>query len=363
VPPEFDQPSPAEDARFARRVAIAAGIIILFLLTLALLWYAKYVLLMVFGGIMLAILLRAMSDPLAERLRINEKLSLGMVTLALVLLIAGISWLTAPGMVREIEEFSQQVPEALQRLKDRVVHYEWTRRLLEQAPPIEDLLPQTTGMLARATGVVSATLEATVYVLVVLFVGIYVAVSPEWYIRGLLRLVPIHQRPQAREVIDELGYTLRWWLIGRLISMAAVGVMTGLGLWLIGVPLPLALGIIAGLLDFIPNLGPIIAMFPALLLAFGAEDGGTEKLLYTFILYIVVQQIESFLITPIVQQRAIHMPPALTITVQVLMGLIAGILGLTLATPIAAAGMVLIQMLYVRNVLGDPLPKPSEDTS
>jgi predicted PurR-regulated permease PerM len=373
----FDGPCMAESTRtppspdggygaFAYRVFITVGITVLVAITLVLLWQALYVLLLIFGGILLAVLLRAMSDPLSHYTGISEGWSLAIVMVVLVGLMVGAGFLIAPRVAEQMDELTEQLPRAVDRIKERIVHYEWTHRLLKQAPEAEQLigdgggLGMAGGAMAQATGLLVTTLEGIIYVVVILFVAIYVAVDPELYLRGIVRLVPVQHRLRAREVLDEIGYTLRWWLIGRLIAMTAVGLLTWIGLAIVGVPLALTLGILAGLLDFIPNIGPWIAAVPGVLLALMESP---EKAIYTAIVYAVVQQVESFLITPIIQQKAIHMPPALTITVQVLMGLMAGILGLTLATPLAAALIVLVQMLYVRNTLGDPIPKPSEDTS
>lgn len=168
--------------------------------------------------------------------------------------------------------------------------------------------------------------------------------------RGLLKLIPLGYRPRAAEVLDESGSTLRAWLLAKLLEMLLIGVLTTLGLWLLGIQLALVLGLIAGLLSFIPNIGPVLAVIPALLLA--SLEGG-RTVLYVAALYLFIQALESYVFTPWMQQRIVSVPPALTIAVQLLFGLLAGTLGLLLATPLAAVGMVLVRMLYVEDLLGD----------
>ena len=139
----------------------------------------------------------------------------------------------------------------------------------------------------------------------------------------------------------------------QLVAMATVGALTGMGLWLIGVPQALALGIVAGLLDFIPNVGPILASVPGIL---AAASAGTTQALYALALYIAIQTAENNLITPIVQRRAVDLPPALTMVALLVMGLLGGVLGLLLAVPLAAVLTVAVRMAYVEDVLGDREP-------
>jgi predicted PurR-regulated permease PerM len=155
-------------------------------------------------------------------------------------------------------------------------------------------------------------------------------------------------RERGEEVIEAAGRTLRNWLAAQLMSMAVVGLLTSLGLWIAGMPLVFALGLIAGLLAFIPNIGPIIAIAPALLLAF---PEGLSMLVIVLGIYLGVQALESYVVTPLIQQEKVSMPPALVIAVQLLFGVLFGILGLALATPIAAVGMTLIREVYVSDYL------------
>ena len=153
-------------------------------------------------------------------------------------------------------------------------------------------------------------------------------------------------RGSLREVLAAVGSTLRWWLWGKLLGMLVIGVLTTLGLWRLGVPLALTLGLLAALLTFIPNIGPILAVIPAALL------DSPAKALYVLGLYLPIQTVESYLITPLVQRLTISMPSALTITAQLVLGVLLGAMGVVLATPLTAAAVVLMKMLYVEDALG-----------
>lgn len=342
---------------FARRVVVAVGITLAMLLVLLLLWYAVDVLMLVFAGVLLAIFLRGLSDTLCERTRLSGGWSLGIMCLALVGVIGLGGWSLAPSIAEQVDQLSDTVPQSVGRLEQSVARYRWGRRLIEQVPPVEDMMPRTRDVLSRATGVFSTTLGALANFTIILFVGLYLAADPRLYTNGLLHLVPLSKRERAREVVGTVGYTLRWWLLGTIASMVVVGVLTWLGLWLLDVPLALTLAIIAALMTFIPNIGPFVAVVPAALLAF--TDSPTMAL-YVVLLYLAIQTIESYFFTPLVQQRTIDLPPVLTIAAQVLLGVLLGTFGLVIATPLTAVALVLVKMLYVEDTLGDRLEVPGE---
>ncbi len=185
---------------------------------------------------------------------------------------------------------------------------------------------------------------------IILAIGLYLAAEPGLYKNGFLQLIPAARRARTREVLEAVGSTLQWWLWGKLLGMLVIGVLTTLGLLLLGIPLALTLGLLAALLTFIPNIGPILAVVPAALLALIESP---TKAFYVLALYFVIQTIESYLITPLVQRRTISMPPALTITAQMVMGVLLGAMGVVLATPLTAAAMVVVKMLYVEDALGE----------
>jgi predicted PurR-regulated permease PerM len=187
------------------------------------------------------------------------------------------------------------------------------------------------------------------------FVGLYMAADPNLYRRGFLRLVPMRFREHAGDILDQLHDTLRAWLLGTLVLMVIVGTMTGVGLWALGIPLAFALGIIAFFLEFIPYVGPILAAIPAVLIA---SSVGGQEVLFVLLLYWGVQSIEGYLLSPLVYQRSAHIPPVLTISAQVVLGTLLGVIGIIFATPLTACFMVLVQRLYVEDTLGDKLDRP-----
>ncbi|MEP6900645.1 MAG: AI-2E family transporter [Actinomycetota bacterium] len=205
-------------------------------------------------------------------------------------------------------------------------------------------------LLTRVGGYFSSTVGALGNVFVMILLAIYLASEPRFYADGLTKLFPLNARPRVFEVLRAIGETLSWWLIGKVASMIFIGLLTWIGLWILGVPLSLTLGLIAGLLSFIPNFEPILSAVPAILLAF---IDNPNSAVYVLILFVAVQIIESNLVTPYIERQTVELPPALTVVAQLALGIIIGGLGLVLATPLLAVVVVLVQTAYIEDILGD----------
>lgn len=325
-------------------------LVIVFLATTLFLLAAEVVFL-IFAGFLAAILLHGGGAWVACRTGLRHGFGVAAFGILLVgaLVAAGAAF--APSIIAQVDELSSELPERLEQLRDRFAAVSWGERALERLTP-EQLL-SAEGRSAAATAV-SSTFGALGGLLVVIIVGVYGAVDPAPYRRGMLLLLAPSLRERGEEVMLRVVGTLRNWIAAQLMAMAVVGVLTGAGLWLAGVPLALLLGLIAALLAFIPNIGPIIAIIPALLLAF---PEGTAALAWVVAIYVGVQALESYIITPLLQQEKVSLPAILVIAVQVLFGVLFGILGLAMAMPLAAAGMTLVRELYIRDYLEqEPAP-------
>jgi predicted PurR-regulated permease PerM len=334
--------SPGEVATAIRATAAAGFALLLF-------WIAADVFLLVFAGLLLGMFLTHTARLTARRLRLPYAWSLAAVLLGLAAAIGTVGWLMLPRIAFQLDELMARLPAAVESLRRQVQTYEWGQAALARME-VERLLPSRSDILARITGVASSTLGGIANLFVILFVGVYGATEPRTYGDGFVRLIRPAKRDRARQILDELYRTLGWWLLGRLCSMVVVGVATGLGLWLLGVPLALTLGLIAAVLGFVPYVGPIVAAVPAVLIAL---TQGPQQAFNVLLFYAGLQTLESYLLTPLVQRRAVALAPALQIAMQVLAGVLFGVVGLALATPLTAAGQVIVRMAYVEDVLGD----------
>ncbi len=326
-------------------IAAVAAVIVLLLFV----WYARDVLLLAFAGILFAILLRRLATMLSSRLPLSPNWTLPAVVLLLVGLLVGAFWFQGPSIAREVETLREELPRAAEQLQGRLAGYSWGQRIIEEAPSAEALMPDGPDAISRATGVVSSTFSGIASLVIIFFLGLVLAATPRVYMDGVLALVPARRVERTREVLDTLADTLWWWLIGRIVAMSFIGIATGIGLWLLGIPLAFVLALLAALLSFIPNLGPILSALPAILLALVQ---GPQVALSVALLYAGVQAVESYVLDPIIDRKTIYLPPALTIFAQLSMVLFTGLLGVALATPLTAAIVVLVTMLYVQDVLG-----------
>lgn len=319
---------------------VAAGLLLL------LLWLVPEVPLLVFAAALIGVFLHSGSRLLRRVLPVRHGVGVLLFALLLLLAAAALTMLAARPMAEQLNELWQQVPAAARGLAERLSRYSWGQQLLENLEPGNLSLPSGGG--ASAVSALNLTFGALGNAVLVLFLGIYFAVDPGLYRRGIEALFAPSLRPKARSVAEEAAETLRGWLGAQMISMAVVGVLTGLGLWLVGIPLAPVLGVIAALLAFIPTIGPVIAAVPAVLLGLAQGFSGA---LSVVAVYLAVQSVESYLITPYVQKRSVDLPEAATIISLVAFGLLYGFLGMLLATPMAAVLLMLVRRLYVSDYL------------
>ena len=341
-------------------VAIAAG----FAAGALLLVQAFQVVLLVFAGILFAVMLRGLAHRITAHVPVPTSLALVLVGLGIVALVAGSAWLLGPSLGAQLSVLQQKVPQELHALESRAGSLPLVGDAIHDLPALGRLLASRPGLFGKITGVLSLGFDVGIQAFSVVALGAYLAARPALYVGGVARLFSPRYRARVRDTMRELGSTLGWWLTGKGISMALIGALNGLGLWLLGVPAPIALGLITAFFTFIPNFGPLLSLVPAALLALTI---GPTVALYVALLHFGIQFVESYLVTPLVQQRTVALPPALTLGVQLLCGVLFGPLGLVLAAPLAAAGMVVVHRFVPWEMRGTPgahrasaRPGPSE---
>jgi len=345
-----DKPSPtSHDGPFIRKV-----IIVLALTGLALLlWQLREVLLLVFGAIVVAVVFHALADPIRARTGMPEWTAVASAVVALLVVLGFAFWLLGGQVATQVRNLADWLPTAWQSFTARL---DWLGLSGSLDDWLAGIAPRGGGLppaasLAVGLGVGIANL------LLVFIGGIYLALQPSLYRAGTVKLFPREHRALADEALLDSGRVLKLWLKGQLLAMLIVGTLTGLGLWLLGIPSALALGLLAGLLEFIPYLGPIVSAIPGLLLAL---TSGVDLALWTLALYTAVQQIEGNVIQPLVQRYAVHIPPALLLFSLVAVGVLFGTIGIFLAAPLTVVIYVLVKRLYVREALHSATEIPGE---
>lgn len=342
-------PSRSVDSSFVRRVAVALLMVGLAMLLVSL----ANVLLLLFGATLIAVILRAIADPLSRWMPARAAVLVALLALAILFGIA--AWLFGRQVAVQVTELREQLPQAWSHLQDKLGDSMLGQRILAS---IKSSAPDGGDVWSRFGNFALTLGNALGNAVVALFAGVYLALQPTTYREGAAKLFPKERGDQVRAAFDNSGRALKLWLFGQLVSMSLVGVLTGVGLWLVGVPSALALGLIAGLAEFIPMAGPILSAVPGLLLALPA---GTSTFLWALGVYVAVQQVESNLVTPLVEKRAVSIPPALTLFGILASGVLFGPLGVLLGAPIVVVAYVLVKQLWVRDALGHQTKLPGGD--
>lgn len=309
------------------------------------LWYARTAVLLAFAGILLAIVLYGASRALADLTKLPRLLMLAVVVLAAALFFIFVFSTAGPTLTQQIAELAHGIAAGATTLTKELASFADQANLLQNV----DLVQLLSGFLSPwgiATGATSAALSIVGLFsagLIVLFFGVYFAADPQTYVQLVARLAPAEKRPATLAMMYETGELLRRWLIGQGISMALIGSFTYVGLLILGVPIAFVLALFAGLAGFLPYLGPIIGAVPMVLVA-GGES--LNLALWVVGLYALIQFLESYLLTPLIQARAVSIPPAVVILSQLMLGAVFGLLGLALATPLAAAATVPLRYMF-----------------
>lgn len=323
-------------------VLVAAALVVAALLVVRL----ADVLLMAFGAVLVAVVLRAFADPMSRRFGLAPKAALAVVVTAIVLALAGSVWVFGRAAQDQLASLSDLVPRVWSTLKARADTTALGSGLLRQAVGQLGDGARLMGLGQRLAGQTTAALAAG---LIVAFAGLYLAFNPASYFEGGLLLLPPQARGKARAVAAAVGQALRQWLLAQFASMLLVGVTTGVGLFFVGTPSALALGLIAGLGQFVPVVGPLAATVPGLLAALGL---GLDTFVWTAIVYFAGAQIEANVVTPFMLREMAQLPMALTLFAVLAMGVLFGALGVLFATPLAVVAYVVVKQLYVEPMNG-----------
>jgi predicted PurR-regulated permease PerM len=314
----------------------------------ALVWFAYQILLAFFAGLLFAIFLHRVAGALRHFIPLRQQLAVLLVLVILLGLTVAVSLLFASTVASQFAELSHRLPTAWQKIISFTRQFDAYRGFVPDLNEAgQALVRGSVPLVSRLTATVSNVTSLVITLAAALVMGVYGALEPQLYLRGAVSVVPRRHQDTVHITLRRLEETLWKWLLGRFITMIVIGVLTTLALQLFGVPLALILGLLAGLLTIIPYLGPILSALPALLIGFSESPATALTILFIFA---GVQIIEGNLITPMIERRIIRMPPALTIGVQLLLGVLAGPLGIMLASPLTAAAATVVKATVVDRV-------------
>ena len=342
------------ERKFVRRVLIVIGLVALAFLA----WQLRAVVVMLFGAIVVSTVFRSLADPIHRWTRLPDAFAVGLAVALVFAAIVALVAMFGAQVGSQFQLLSTALPQAWQAIEERITDAglgEQLRHMLGSSGG-----GASGGMLGSVGRFLMSVGDGVADTLVVIFGGIFLAAQPRFYKSGAIKLFPEGKRELMAEAMDDSERALRLWLKGQLIAMVAVGLLTGLGLWALGMKSAFALGLLAGLLEFIPFAGPLIAAVPAVLLAVAVDP---QLALSVIVLYIAVQQFEGAILQPIVQQYAVDLPGVVLIFSLIAFGILFGVVGIIFAAPLAVVTYVMVKKLYVQETLGTPTPIPGEDVA
>jgi predicted PurR-regulated permease PerM len=322
-------------------ILVAAYFLALGAVHLASLW------MLIFGSVVVAVVIRAVADPLVRWARLKDGLAVLVAALVILAVLGTIGFLFGRQINSQLQQLLERLPAAWALFQARLAASPALGQVVNE---LHSATSEAGRALALAPKIALATLSGVATLFLVIVAGVFLALQPAQAREGVLSMAPKPSRARLREVMNACGRALQGWLKAQLVSMVLVGSLVGAGLALIGVPAPLALGLVSGLAQFVPIVGPIASAVPGLLVA---ATGGTQTLLLALALYVGVSQLEANLITPLVQKNVAALPVVLGIFAVVGLGTLFGPLGVLFATPLTLVLYTIVTMLYRQDVLHD----------
>lgn len=332
--------------------------VIAFVVSLYILWKIRQVLLLAFAAVVLATALNQFVKRL-ERGRVKRGIAIALAVITVLAIFAILLVLILPPFFNQLPQLIDQVPEGLDQLR---VWFEWlysripgqrledSRILTRLTEPLPELINRVFGGFYT---VFTKSIDIILSLLLVLVVTIMLLANPQAYRRVFLLLFPGFYRQRADEILSQSEEALVGWVIGILFNMTVITVLSGLGLWILGIPLVLSNALFAGLLTFIPNVGPTLSVIPPAALGLLAAPWKAPAVI---LLYIIVQQIETHILTPLVMKHQVSLLPAITVLSQVAFAIFFGFLGLLLGLPLVVVAQVWLRELLVKDILNDWQP-------
>lgn len=349
---------PADAAReelrpFLVRTVIVVGVVLAAIVIFGGLVLLADIAMLTFGAILIAATLRHGGAWVARWTPLSPFWGFVALTSTLILATVLVCVFAGPSLVVAMQDFVPKFGEAVQELRSRLEQISWTKPIVERLTngDVDATRMLSGGFVSHAIGSIFSTANGVlVGMVIVIGASLFMGFDPPAYREPVVRLFPPNRRQRIRDVLDETGVVLARWFLGRLITMIFNGLLIAIFLWFLGVPMPWTLGLITGVVSFVPMIGSWLAIVPALIVA---APQGLDTMLWIVVAYTIIQHVENLVVTPVVMQQAVEMPPAYVLLVQLALGALTGAAGVAFAVPLLAAVTVIVRRLYVEDILGD----------
>ncbi len=324
----------------------------LLLLAITVLVLALEVVFLIFTGIVVGVSLTQASAALSQRSGQSRALCLAFLVVVIAVAVFSFAVTAGPQIADQLQVLLAKLPEFFTAARTRVEAtgfgadmiglLETALNDLRMGTGGQPLMEQGASLLRGVAGVFSSTLGALAGLFIVVAIALYISIEPNLYRGGVVALVPPARQADAEDLLNRMGKVLAWWFAGQALSMFVLGTLMTAGLWFLGIPFALVFGVFTALMTFIPNLGPVIAAIPVLLVAL---TQGIDVTLYALVLIVIIQNVEGLILTPLVHRRIIALPPALVLAALLILATLAGFIGVLVAMPLTAVGLTMVQFL------------------
>jgi predicted PurR-regulated permease PerM len=333
-----------KELSYTIKVWQTVAIISLFVVGILIVRVAFDVLLMALAGSLMAVYFHGLGDAIQRKTKVSRKLAMTISIAGSIILLGLLLWFMSSTIQTQVAELSDKLPQTISTAKAKLAETPAGQKLLEYSSGdnSKKLMDTIQSFFSTSFGVLGD-------IYIIMFLGIFFTASPSLYKNGILVLFPKNRKPIASHIMNRISLALKGWLKGMLLSMLLITILIVGALTIIGIPVTMALGLITGILEIVPNFGPLIAMIPGVLLALTIS---TNTAVVVAIVYIASQTLVANIVTPLIQKKMINLPPALTLASQLIMGTLSGALGIILAVPLLAILVILIDELYVKKMNG-----------
>jgi predicted PurR-regulated permease PerM len=333
-----------KEQSYSVKVWQTTAIVCLTLTIILILRVAFNILLMALAGVLIAVYFHGLADMIIRKTKMRRKFALFISIAGTIVLLSFITWFVGSKIQRQVAELSNTLPQTIKLARAKI----------SKTPVGEKVIEYTSGnnsqkLLDTATTFFSTSFGVLGDLYIILFLGIFFTADTSVYKNGILFLFPAQKKSAGGNILKRIETALRGWLKSIIVSIVLITILVALGLSMIGLQGTTVLGLITGLLEIIPNFGPVIAMIPGVLLALTIS---TKTAVIVALIYIACQTIVGSIVLPLLQKKMINIPPALTLLSQLIMGTVSGLMGIILAVPLLAILIIVIDELYIKKQRG-----------